>query len=130
MAYASPMPVLEALRDTLGAVSGVQTCKIGLESTIVPDDYPIVRIVPTSLEPSQMLAELRSTECLVYFGKPIHEFEAGLEALYTDLFAMEAALIAALPRSGEWVARWLSTETDEDRGDAYKMMALRIKVDG
>lgn len=130
MAYPSPMPVLEALRDLLGAVPGVQTSRIGLEATMTPEDYPIVRIVPSRVGPSEHLAEIRATECLIYFGRPIHEFTDGLEALYAELFAMEAALIAALPRSGEWVAQWRETITDEDRNDAYKLMALRVQVDG
>lgn len=133
MAFPSPMPVLQALRDTLGAVDGVKTSKIGLEATISPDDYPIVRIVPDTLKRSDLAPlsdEIRGTECLVYFGMPIHEFDEGLEALYEKLFEMESALIAALPKSGDWVARWLETITDGDRTDAYKMMALRVLVDG
>ncbi len=130
MAYPSPMPVLEALRDLLGAVPGVQTSRIGLEATMTPEDYPIVRIVPSRVGPSDFISELRATECLIYFGRPIHEFTDGLEALYTELFAMEASLIAALPRSGDWVAQWRETITDEDRSDAYKLMALRVQVDG
>ena len=130
MAYPSPMPVLEALRDLLGAVPGVQTSRIGLEATMTPEDYPIVRIVPSRVGPSDFISELRATECLIYFGRPIHEFTDGLEALYAELFTMEAALIAALPRSGDWVAQWRETITDEDRNDAYKLMALRVQVDG
>lgn len=130
MAYPSPMPVLEALRDLLGAVPGVQTSRIGLEATMTPEDYPIVRIVPSRVGPSDFISELRATECLIYFGRPIHEFTDGLEALYAELFTMEAALIAALPRSGDWVAQWRETITDEDRNDAYKLMALLVQVDG
>ena len=130
MAYQSPMPVLDALRDLLGAVPGVQTSRIGLEATMTPEDYPIVRIVPSRVGPSDFISELRATECLIYFGRPIHEFTDGLEALYAELFTMEAALIAALPRSGDWVAQWRETITDEDRNDAYKLMALRVQVDG
>lgn len=130
MAYQTPMTVLQALRDTLAAVDGVKTCKIGLEATIVPDDYPIVRIVPSKLGPSAFMTEIRATECLIYFGMPLHEFDDGLEALYTELFTMETALIAALPRGGVWVAEWLETITDEDRSEAYKMMALLVRVDG
>ena len=78
----------------------------------------------------RFISELRATECLIYFGRPIHEFTDGLEALYAELFTMEAALIAALPRSGDWVAQWRETITDEDRNDAYKLMALLVQVDG
>ena len=129
--YPNPMLVLEQLRDLLAAVDGVQTCKIGLETNLTPADYPIVRIVPVKLAPSEFsLAGLRAQELLIYFGKPIHEFDAGLESLYTEIFAMEVALINALPRSGDYVVRWLETITDEDRVEAYKLMALRVQLDG
>lgn len=130
MPYASPMIVLAALRDILAAVPGVQTCRIGLEANLAPDDYPIVRIVPSSSAPSDNLSGLRVHECLIYFGLPITEGDGGLEALYTQIFALEAALLDALPRSGDWYARWLETITDEDRVAAYKLMALRVEVVG
>ena len=46
---ATPMDLLRYLRTALAAVAGVQTCRIGLEAGITPDDYPIVRIVPAEL---------------------------------------------------------------------------------
>lgn len=131
MQYVTPMVVLEELRDLLGAVDGVQTSKIGLESAMSPEDYPIVRVVPSSIKPSELqLAGFRAFECLIYFGKPIAEADNGLEDLYRETFAMEVALIAALPAAGEWVARWQETITDEDRVPGFKMMALRVLVDG
>lgn len=129
--YPSPMVVLEALRDLLGAVSGVQTARIGIEAGLAPDDYPIVRVVPSAGKPSEFgLAGLRAYEVLVYFGKPIAEADSGLEDLYSELYAMEIALIAALPDAGDWVARWQETITDEDRVPGYKLMALRLLIDG
>ena len=128
--YTSPMGVLEALRDTLAAVAGVQTCRIGLEANLAPDDYPIVRIVPSSSTPSENLSGLRMHECLIYFGLPITEGDGGLEALYGQIFALEAALLSALPTSGSWLARWVETVTDEDRVAAYKLLALRVEVVG
>lgn len=140
MTYTNVMPLAEGLRDLLGAVTWgddytVKTARVGLEAGMSPDDYPIVRVVPSVVRPSDLsdqaeLAGLRQTEMLVYFGEPITEADAGLEELYRRLFAMELALIEALPRSGDWVARWLETITDEDRVPGYKLMALRVLVDG
>ncbi len=131
MQYVTPMVLLEELRDLLAAVDGVVTCKIGLEAGMAPEDYPIVRIVPSSAKPSELeLAGLRAFECLIYFGKPITEADNGLEDLYREIFAMEVALIAVLPSAGNYVARWLETITDEDRAPGYKMMALRVLIDG
>lgn len=129
--YPSTVIVLEALRDLLGAVAGVQTARIGLEAGMSADDYPIVRVVPSSSRTSEFgLAGLRGHEVLVYFGQPITESDTGgLEALYSELYGMEVALIEALPDAGDWVARWQETITDEDRVPGYKLMALRLLVD-
>ena len=127
---ASVMPILRELAQVLGEVEGVKTSRVGLEATITPEDYPIVRIVPSAIRPGSMLAGTRQTECLVYFGAPVHEFTEGMDGLYASLLGMESALIDALPRAGDWVARWVETITDEDRGEAFKMMALRVEIDG
>lgn len=140
MSYGNPMPNLEALRDLLGAVTWdddkiVTTARIGLEAGLSPEDYPIVRVVPSVLRGSPLeeqtgISGLRQTECLIYFGEPITEADGGLEELYRSLFAMEIALIEALPRQGEFVAQWAETILDEDRVPGYKLMALRVLVDG
>ena len=140
MSYPSPMSFLEPLRDLLAAVEWgegerVRTARIGLEAGMSPADYPIVRLVPSRLQRSDLdeaagLAGLRGVEVLVYFGMPIVEADAGLEDLYRQLFLMEVALIAALPVAGDYVARWQETILDEDRVPGYKLMALRVLVDG
>lgn len=137
---AEAMDMLRTLRTALAAVRGVQTCRIGLESTITPDDYPIVRIVPSALQVRKGFENLpfmsvRDADCLIYFGVAMHEFsggdtEGGLEGLYEQLFELEAALIAALPRTGNCVARYVETVTDEDRSEGYKLMALRVTLTG
>lgn len=137
MVYENALPALVELRDTLGAVTWgldhtVKTSKIGLEAGLSPEDYPIVRVVPSIVRPSDLseIPGLRQRECLVYFGMPITEADAGLEELYVELFQMELAMIEALPAAGDWVARWLETITDEDRVPGYKLLALRVLVDG
>lgn len=135
--YENALPALEQLRDTLGAVTWgarnkVKTARIGLEAGLSPADYPIVRVVPSRVLPSDLseIPGLRQREVLVYFGLPIAEADDGLEALWAELFEMELALINALPTFGDWVARWEETITDEDRVPGYKLMALRVLVDG
>lgn len=137
MAYESVYPALEQLRDILGAITWdggrtVKTAKIGLEAGMSADDYPIVRVVPSVVRQSDLteIPGLRQREALIYFGMPITEADAGLEALTRELFEMEVALINALPAAGDWVARWVETITDEDRVPGYKLMALRVLIDG
>lgn len=119
---------LEALRDTMSGLPGVQSCRIGMEATLTPSDYPMVRIVPSKLDELNVRTT-RSCECLIYFGVPLHEFEEGLEAVYRDLLTMETTLLeAARSRPDRFYVRHVETILDEDRVDAYKLMALRVEV--
>lgn len=119
---------LQALRDTLATIPGVATCRIGLEANMTPADYPMVRIVPSRVAPGGMIA-LRSVECLIYFGQPVHEFTAGLEALYADLFDLESEIVQRI--EGDTVrGQFMETIADEDRVAGYKLMAVRATVQG
>lgn len=125
---ADSMSLLETLRDALAMVTGVQTCKIGMEANLTPADYPMVRLVPSTVR--QINISMREIDLVVYFGQPIHEFTAGLEALYESLFTMEAELLAAAKAQTSMMVTYEETVLDEDRVDAYKLMALRLKIAG
>lgn len=119
---------LAALRDALATVTGVKTCRIGMEANMTPADYPIVRIVPSRLE---IGAEMNTRGCdaLIYFGLPIHEADGGLEAVYEQLFDLEAALVQKAQFGSPVYCRYLETICDEDRVDAYKLMALSVRIE-
>lgn len=129
---------LQAVRDHLGTLAGVTTSRIGLESNMTPADYPIIRIVPGRLSNGPTMAR-RKIEALVYFGQPIHEFTGepasqdttGLEELYAGLLAMESEIISALRTvPGGVSCVYLDTILDEDRTDAYKLLAIRCEISG
>jgi hypothetical protein len=119
------MAALEAVRDALAGIPGVASCKVGLEANIGPADYPMVRLVPARIIPGRPY-HARECETLIYFGAPIANSE-GMEAVYTSLFALEAEILAVLKAQG---ARYRETITDEDRLDAYKLMAIRADIVG
>lgn len=119
------MATLEAVRDALAGIPGVASCKVGLEANIGPADYPMVRLVPARIIPGRPY-HARECETLIYFGAPIANSE-GMEAVYTSLFALEAEILAVLRAQG---ARYRETITDEDRLDAYKLMAIRADIVG
>lgn len=123
----SSFDTLAALRDHLAAVPGVATCRIGLEANMTPQDYPMVRIVPSSASQGATLSG-RQISALIYFGQPIHEFSDGIESLYESLLDMEEALTAALRAAPGMAVINRETVFDEDRVDAYKLMALRVDV--
>lgn len=121
------MELLEAMRDKLALLPGVKTCKIGMEANISPDDYPMVRLVPSTVRNGSFTG--RQVDLTIYFGQPIHEFTDGLESLYASLFALEAEIIAAVRGTG-LNAAYDETVLDEDRLEAYKVMAARFLVTG
>lgn len=123
----STYTLLTELRDALAAVAGVATCKIGLEANMTPSDYPMVRLVPSRLANGDVRGR-RAIELLIYFGQPIHEFTGGMEAEWQSLLTMEAALLAVLQQTG--TAIYQETILDEDRVDAYKLLAIRCRLDG
>jgi hypothetical protein len=116
---------LEAARDALALITGVASCKIGLESNISPADYPLIRLVPARLIPGRPYHG-RECETLVYFGAQTANSE-GLEQVYEDLFDLEAEILTVLRTLG---ARYRETITDEDRLDAYKLMVIRADITG
>jgi hypothetical protein len=119
--------LMTEIRDTLAVVPGVATCKIGLEANMTPADYPMVRIVPSRLSDGAVRGR-RAAELLIYFGQPIHEFSSGLESEWQTLLAMESALRDVLVQTGTVFYR--ETILDEDRVDAYKLLAIRCEVQG
>lgn len=119
------MAALEAARNALGAITGVASCKIGLEANISPADYPLIRLVPSRITPGAPYGN-RTADLLVYFGAPTANSE-GLEEVYRDLFALEADILEVLRGLG---AKYRETITDEDRMDTYKLMALRVDLAG
>lgn len=137
------MTLLESLKTALATITGVTTCKIGLEENITPDDYPIIRIVPSRMEPAMFLTSgavvTRKGDVLIYFGMPVQPFDdtadsggrTRLEKVYKALFDMEAAIMGKIspPPTGVKAVRYLETITDEDRLETYKLMAVRCEVE-
>lgn len=128
------MTSLESLRDALQTVPGVATCKIGLEQNICPDDYPIIRVVPSRIDPGGPYSK-RLAEVMIYFGAPVQPFDTTpddgarieLEKVYAALFAMDDDIRAVI-HAQKGIYR--GTITDEDRLDTYKLMAIRCEISG
>ena len=123
------MTILSSVRGVCAAVPGVASCKVGLEANLTPADYPMVHIVPSVVRAGPV-SGTREIEALVYFGQPVHEFSGGLEALYTSLMTFEALLLAAIGTAPGVSAYYTETILDEDRVDAYKLMAMRVRLVG
>lgn len=128
------MTLFESIKSALATISGVASCRIGLEDNITPDDYPLIRIVPSRIA-DEMLDGERRAEMLIYFGLPIQSFDdtpdsggrVRLEKVYAALFDLEDAIRDKLAPLN---VRYLETITDEDRLDTYKLMAVRCEVEG
>jgi hypothetical protein len=128
------MDLLEVLRDALANIDGIVTCKIGMEDNICPDDYPIIRIVPSRLRNGITVGERRA-EVIVYFGLPIAPFDdvpdddnrVRLEKIYAAMFVLEEQLRNVIYNNS---GKYIETITDEDRLETYKLMAIRAEVEG
>ena len=146
------MTTLETLRDALSSMTSITfddglvddwleyyngqifTCKIGMEPNITPEDYPLIRIVPSTTTDSGTIG-LQTTEVLIYFGMPIQPFDdtpdsAGrvrMEKLYAALLTMEKAIRYQYDATG---GLYQQTIFDEDRLDTFKLMAIRAMVQG
>jgi hypothetical protein len=119
------MATLEAVRDQLRLIDGIVSCKVGFEEDLSPADFPMIRLVPSRIIPGRPYHG-RECETLIYFGAPIANSE-GMEAFYAAMFELEGKLLAVLRAGGH---RYRETITDEDRLDAYKIMALRVDIIG
>lgn len=120
--------ILGNIKETLQFTDIVKTCKIGIESAISPDDYPLIRIVPARDEPATTIPR-KKLDVIVYYGYPLSEADAGsLEAVYEWLCMMEDNIIAAMESCRDFTATWKDTVTDEDRLEAYKLFASRFTV--
>lgn len=127
------MPTLDGLRDALAQLPGVQTCRIGLEANLSPDDYPMIRIVPSEIKPHGTIGTRYDCEALLYYGQPIQPFDdepddggrVRLEKQYAALLAMDGAIRAQVENLG---GQCFETVMDEDRLDTYKLMALKVRL--
>lgn len=127
----NPYPLLASVRDALAAVEGVKTCRIGMEPGITPDDYPLVRLVPITLEDGLQRASANEIEAWVYFGLPVHEFTDGLEAVYEQLSAKWVELMDAMRQASDvHSVAHVQTVFDEDRVEAYKLIAIKVRIVG
>jgi hypothetical protein len=53
-----------------------------------------------------------------------------MEALYESLLTLEVALVNAAVSGAGYFCEYTETVTDEDRVEGYKLMALRLVVEG
>jgi hypothetical protein len=114
---------LTTLRDSLAAIDGVKSCKIGVEDNLSPADYPMIRLVPARLVPGKY--QQRTIELDIYFGANKSSSE-GMELVYQTLSTLEAQIIAVIKAGG---GRFTETITDEDRLETYKIMLIRCEID-
>jgi hypothetical protein len=115
---------LAALRDRLATIPGVATARVGFEEgSIAAEDYPIVRVVPTRLDPGRGYQQ-RTIEVAIVFGEIVTASE-GLETVYSKLSDLEEAIIAQVKEHG---GRYVATLTDEDRISTYKLMQVQCEI--
>lgn len=118
---------LSNIKTALSGVTGVNTCKIGIENSLSPDDYPIIRIVPQLIEPGDCIPRYKYT-VHIYFGLPVSESDGGLESVYEALSDLADAIRVSMESSSDFAALWQDTLLDDDRVDKYKLGMARFVV--
>lgn len=132
--------LLTQIKATLATIPGTTTCKIGLEQNITPDQYPLIRLLPTRMQSKDDVGNQALLEVTVYFGAAVLEVDSGgLETVYANLFSLEetirqavlfGAVKAAWESGNRMQVRYVDTLFDEDRLPHYKLMASRFEVEG
>ena len=118
---------LTLLNQKLSTITTVNSCKIGLEDDIAPADYPIIRIVAgrsTGLEAMQEKHEVK-----IYFGFDLNEFD-GLDVIYEKLYVLEKEIKDLIvPDMNPYLCRWISTISDEDRLQGFKILCMIVEME-
>jgi hypothetical protein len=136
----TPWEILTQIKETLATIPGTTTCKIGLEQNITPDQYPLIRLLPTRMQPKDDVGNQALLEVTIYFGAALLEVDSGgLEAVYARLFGLEetirqavlfGAVKAAWDAGNRMQVRYIDTLLDSDQLPHYKLMASRFEVEG
>lgn len=125
----TPIEILRQIATDLEAVTVVTTSRVGLEPAINPNDYPIIRVVPSRLSHAEALPR-RKLDVDIYYGAKVQAF-AGMDAVYEALLAMEQEIITIMESGqGGYLALFQETITDEDRLETYKLFVSRFLVQG
>ncbi len=124
--------ILTTLRDRCAALPGIKSCQLGIETPMVPDVYPIVRIVVSverhddSIKPWDTVMEL-----LVYYGEMVRPLKTGeINDQLTWLMEMEDRIRQAIAPGQGYRARWIETVWDEDRVPGLRLFCSRFHVWG
>jgi len=122
--------MLKEIEGQLQGVEGINTVKIGLESSMTARDYPAIRLVSTTNNRTSYLEEDMAFD--VYFGDNMHE-KIGIDEIYRKLYEWENIIRERLDlfqTSSSGLVKWKSTVSDEDRLQGYKILVSRFVVDG
>jgi len=123
--------ILDEVREKVSGIS-VKTVKIGIEPSLRPVDYPIIRVVAGDNKRSSNDGWGEDIEVLVYFGDKIAD-KAGIEAIYSYLYGLEAEIKALLNNqqvSNDGIMQFISTHSDEDRLENFKILCSRYVIKG
>ena len=122
--------ILTAIRDACAAIPGLASCRLGIETPIVPDAYPMIRVVlSVSRERTEGNPWAPLLEIIVYYGEYVRPFKTDdIGDQHEWLLAMEDQIKTAIIPGHGWRARWVETVWDEDRIPGLKLLASRFEV--
>lgn len=130
MAELTSYQKLAGIRDACKSLPGITTCQIGIETPIVPDAYPMVRVVlSVTRERDEGNPWVPTIEIIVYYGEYVRPLnEGGLDSQHEWLLDMEDRIKSAVIPGHGWRARWIKTNWDEDRFPGLKVFESLFEV--
>lgn len=111
----------------LQTIGAIQTVRIGLEATLSPADYPIIRIIPETMTRTGDYFD-REALCRIYFAEPLQLYD-GLIEIYDSLLQLNDQIIKILEASSTvYSAEWIDTLMDSDQIQDYKVAMATFRV--
>lgn len=117
--------LMERARDAFAAIDGVQSCRIGIEDSISPADFPLIRIVPETYTTGRPYGH-ETAKVAIVFGLPIADSE-GMELAYEQLHTMRDEIKRVIRE--QLTGRYLNTDWFDKRGTLpYKLAAVTAEL--
>lgn len=122
---------LRKMQADLLAVTGINTCRIGLEAGLSVDDYPMIRIVIDEISPSLDEYYDASARVAIHFGVPILESDENINMsdIYEQHLIMHNEIVSIVESSSySYSGTWINTIPDSDDYIEYKVGTIFFDI--
>ena len=120
--------VLTDIRDKLAKLPNIKTCRIGIESTLTPESYPLIRIQMLGFKKSESQTH-RNGDLMIYFGLPLVEGDVPLESIYAQMLELEQKIVNELEFGAGYRSTYERTlVSDSSVSGHYLLFGVQLSV--